>query len=141
MALSPVDLEKGVIMKVSPAFGYVCMYSDEPGVYLTMKGAPVSPDVARSCGFDVDADMKEKTRLDRRSSALAAIDRDFGIIAEGEVVEDNGSVRLVHNGKGWFDVKDADGTVLNEQKLRREAASVFMEDLRKGKEHADGKAS
>lgn len=142
---TPIDLDRGVIMRIVPhnsgsamAGMHVCMYADDPGVYLAPNSMPLSPALAKMAGFDVEEDMKEKRRIEKRAAALAAVDKEFEVMAEGEIVEDGDDFQIVHMGRGWFDVLDTDGARMNEGRLRREGAVEYVEALRKGKEHVNG---
>lgn len=145
---APIDLDRGVIMRIVPSNSgthmagmHVCMYADAPGVYLAPNSLPISPELAKLAGFDVEEDLKEKRRNERRAAALAAVDKEFEIMAEGEIVDDGDDFQIVHMGRGWFDVLDTDGKRMNEGRLRRDAAAEYVDVLRKGKEHVDGQAS
>lgn len=148
MAHTPIDLDRGVSIRVVPlgstgpqAGMQVCMYKDDPGIYYALNGVPISPEWAKSAGFDVEADLKERSRREKRAAALAAIDKEFDVMPEGEVVEEGEDFQIVHMGHGWFDVLDDDGARVNEGRLRRDAAVEFVKALRAGKEHANGQAS
>ena len=149
MALpTPIDLDRGVIMRVVPtnsgnpmAGMTICMYADDPGVYLAPNSLPISPDWARLAGFEVDEDLKERKRIAARSAALAAVDKEFNVMPEGEIVQDDPDFQIVHMGRGWFDVLDAEGARMNDIRMRREAAAEYVEALRKGKEHLDGQVA
>lgn len=145
---TPVDLDRGVSMRIVPlsstapiAGMAVCMYKDDPGVYYAKNGIPVSTEWAALAGFDVEDDLKERSRRARRAAALAEIDKEFHVVPEGEIVEDGDDFQIVHMGRGWFDVLDTDGKRMNEGRLRRDAAAEYVDVLRKGKEHVDGQAS
>lgn len=145
MAHTPIDLDRGVSMRVIPitankalAGSMVCMYKDTPGLYYARNGVPLDPELARLAGFDVEADLRDKARIEKRKEALLAIDREFDVMPEGEIVQEDGDFQIVHMGRGWFDVLDEEGGRVNEGRLRRESAVEFVEALRKGKEHEHG---
>jgi len=139
----PVDYDRGVILRIIPNSGapgagsHVCMYADSPGIYYAPNGLPVSLDWARMAGFDVDADLKERERNERRASALAAVDKEFNLLPEGEIVEEGDDFQIVHMGYGWFDVLNSDGARANDRRLRREEASELVRSLRDGQAHKD----
>lgn len=139
MALKPIDLDRGVTQRFNHARQLmVVAYADDPGIYYAPNGAPVDPEIAREAGFEVDVDLKERERRSKRDAALAAIDREYAIIPEGEIIKDTGDFRVICTGHGWYNVENADGDVMNDHKLREGAAIEFMDALRKGKEHRDG---
>lgn len=126
----PIDLDRGVHMKTAAGVGTtVCMYADEPGVYYAPNGIPVSAELARAAGFDVDADLKERARQDKRKKALEDIDREFGVMAEGEVAAEVGEFAVVHVGGGWFEVQDANGDNVGGARMRRDQAEEFAGTL------------
>lgn len=140
----PIDLNRGVSMRIVPhgtgpmAGSAVCMYKDAPGLYYAKNGIALDPELAKTAGFDVDGDLKEKARMEKRAAALAAIDQSFGVMPEGEVIQEDADFQIVHMGHGWFDVLDVEGARLNEGRMRREHAVEFVDALRKGKEHVHG---
>ena len=143
--LEPIDYDRGVIIKIIPsasgAFGagsHVCMYVDSPGAYYAPNGLPISPEWARKAGFDVDADLKERQRLEKRASALAAVDREFDTMSEGEIVQEDDDFQIIHMGHGWFDVLNKDGARVNDRRLRRDEASDLVKSLLVGKAHVEG---
>lgn len=140
----PIDLDRGVTQMLHTKLGMmVCAYCDDPGLYYAPNGYPVSAEVAAEAGFDVAADAKARERKKRLADAASAIDAEFGVIAENEVVAEDAEVdlRVIHAGYGWFNVVDAQGAPLNDKRLRQDEAVAFMNMLKAGKEHADGKTA
>lgn len=56
----PIDLNRGVKMKLRINKPTICMYKDSPGVYYNSAGAPVSEAVAADAGFDVKHQVGER---------------------------------------------------------------------------------
>lgn len=125
-----IDYDRGVILTKSAGSDIaVCMYADDPGVYFAQNGVPVSREMARLAGHDVEAHAQERLRIKRRKEALDAIDRDFGIVAPGEVIEEIGNLAVVHMGNGWYEVRDGEDVNVAPARLRKDAAVDFAKSM------------
>ena len=64
----------GTARKHAPTGSFVCMYTDDPGVYMNYSGHPVSEDQAAEAGYDVEANKLERKRQELRAKALSEVD-------------------------------------------------------------------
>lgn len=117
-----IDLDRGVTKRTHPSGVVVCMYKNNPGVYLDTSGREVSEKVAREAGFPVDQYAKEKERREKVAAALAEINEEYGNIPVDQVVMRVGSYSVVHAGNGEFVLHDDDGTSLTTKPMDKLAA-------------------
>ena len=140
-----IDLDRGVTKRAHPAGVVVCMYKDDPGVYLDTSGKPLSEKIALEAGFPVDQYAKERQRRERVQAALAEINEEFGNVPVDHVVLSVSNYKVVHAGNGGFVLKDEDDTVLTPNamdknsaiKLARKMAANEKADVKKAKPDKD----
>lgn len=68
-----MDVDRGIMQKITPGGVKVCMYIDEPGVYYTIKGEPVPEAVAARAGFQVDALRRQREFQQDQQKARTAL--------------------------------------------------------------------
>lgn len=124
-----IDLDRGVWMRTHPGVGMdVYMYVDDPGVYYDAHGNQVSKAIAEAAGFDVEkleVEHKRKTAVD---NAMKEIDAKFGT-TQPKVHAEQGGFTAWDMGMGRFNVKDAQGNVLNKDPISKEQAEVLLKHL------------
>lgn len=95
------------------------------GHYFAPTGQPVSVEVARAAGFDVDADMIAKDRQERLAKVTAEINQEIQS-APQTVLEEKDGYALVDIGLGRANVTDPEGRSLNPRPMSvAEATKLF----------------
>lgn len=86
----------GVIRRTRGLNGYdVCMYKDEPGVFLTKSGQPVSLKDAAKAGYDVKALQRAAVKIKLLAEASAKIEKQMKAFeAESEDAIDQALAKL-----------------------------------------------
>lgn len=125
-----IDYDRGVMMNVHPSNVEVYMYLDDPGVYLSAHGTPVTEDFARGAGFDVVEQTKKRQVKERMKVAMTRINAELELAASEKVVvmERNG-FKLVDLGLDRHQVESPDGLVLNKDPLPLAQAKTLLEAL------------
>lgn len=78
-----IDLDRGVT--ISGKNGKkVCMYDDQPGLFMSRSGRVVSDEDARECGFDVEG-LRRKAKADKEIAEMTASIRTKAVMAEAEI--------------------------------------------------------
>lgn len=133
MTTRKIDYDRGVIISQHKASGMdVFMYVDTPGVYLNAFGAPVSDQLAKEAGYDVEKFGKDKLKRERMAKAMTAIEAELAIadeVGKKNVVEEKGGFKIVDMGVGRHYVEDPDGNRLNSVPLPVEQARVLLTQL------------
>lgn len=108
-----LDVNQGVHIRFIGDTGEaIYMFVDKPGVYYNEVGRVVREDLAAAAGFDTERLGYLRRRNEARSSAIAAVDAEFGLNQRTIVVE-RGEYRVVELRPGFFNVEFDDGTVMN----------------------------
>ena len=128
-----IDYDRGVIISQHKASGMdVFMYVDTPGVYLNAFGTPVSDQLAKEAGYDVEKFGKDKLKRERMAKAMTAIEAELAIadeVGKKNVIEEKGGFKIVDLGVGRHYVEDAEGNRLNSIPLPVEQARVLLAQL------------
>lgn len=130
-----IDYDRGVIINTDNVTGIdVYMYVDAPGVYLNAHGIQVPEVIARSAGFNVEGNAKEKLKLDRIAAAKSVIENDLKDATDetGECIKLDGGYSLIGIGLGRYLLKDPDGNTLTETPLSKEHATSVAKLLAQG---------
>ncbi|RJG45868.1 hypothetical protein [Mesorhizobium sp. DCY119] len=90
----------------------VYQIKDLAGEWYNQKGDPVSVDLARAAGFDVDAQLRERDRKERLAKATASVNAEFATAVRTEIAS-KGGYTLSDVGMGRAELTDSDGVVLN----------------------------
>jgi hypothetical protein len=106
------------------------MYKDDPGVYYSSHGTPVSETLAREAGFDVGLFARRKLLKDRLAQAQEQITKDLEMAVESRVVVvGRGGFSVVDIGHGRHQLLDPDGELLTPQWLPLEQARGLLDQL------------
>lgn len=146
-----IDVDKGVVMRSTPEGIVVCaivgqhvrrfesgapdptspLMGDMPGYFFNEHGKEVSPELARSAGYDVDRLMAERRKRERIGVATAAIEKEFGITQTvREIVAERGDFKVVHIGRDQYNVEDFEGNVMNTRgPIAKAIAMNILENL------------
>lgn len=127
-----IDYNRGVVIQQDKATGInVYMYINEPGVYLSAHGTPVSQDLARAAGYDVVELGKKKQMFERMKAAQDAIRAEFeGQVGNvSKVVIERQGFTVKDIGLGRFKVYDPDGAELTKDPLSMELATAVFDQL------------
>lgn len=100
----------------------------QKGNYFNLRGQRVSPDIARAAGFDVDADIAEKSREERKAALMAEFEAERQPAAS-EVIKEAGGYSVVRRGDGRADVLDGDGQAFNPRPLPEADALRFLDKM------------
>lgn len=125
-----LDINRPTVIKTHKSGARVAMYKDSPGVFLDIRGRPVSEDMARNAGFDVDRLLREKSRNEKLREAKAAIDESFGLTSEENdaLVEADGRY-VKHIGGGRYGIFDQDGNRLVERAMTKDEANRLLGEM------------
>ncbi len=135
---SPIDLNRGVIIRKHPKGFYVGMYKDEPGGYLSEAGYDLSSEIAGEAGFNVEDLSREKERRDRLAAAHAAINAEYDGEENVEIASEGG-YKVFHETAGAFSIRDGDGSTMTKEPLGRDQAIELMHALaNKGDDEGGG---
>lgn len=126
-----IDYDRGVIIRTEPKTGVdVYMYRDSPGVWLNAYGTPVTEELAKMAGFDVERYSKERIKRERMATAMAAIEQEMASAAvKKAVVMERGGFSVIDIGLGRFHVEDPDGNQLTSTFLPKETAIMLLDQL------------
>ena len=130
----PIDLDRGLTAKGSylhPEVGVIYMAKDEPGVYYSAKGKPVSETVARLVGFDVDLHARARMLKSQRAALDREMEEQLKLAASKApvVLVERGGFKLVEKPFGRADVTDADGDLINVRPLTLEEATLLFDKI------------
>jgi hypothetical protein len=122
-----IDYNRGVQIRRHKMSGIdICMYKDQPGVFMSMLGTPIQAQLAAEAGYDVERLGKEKLRRERIAAAAAVIDAEFRAETQHEVVNERNGVQMVAIGNDRFVLQDKDGMKLADRHFTEpEARRLF----------------
>lgn len=129
MAERKIDYDEGVLIMAHPGSGMdVFMYVSKPGEYLTAHATPVSDQVAKEAGYNVEQLSKERLRMARKAQASAIIDKELADDTNmtEECVNSRNGFKLISIGLGRHNVTDPDDNVLNKFPLPKESAEKLF---------------
>ncbi|MGI9297767.1 MAG: hypothetical protein ACR2QC_07705 [Gammaproteobacteria bacterium] len=72
-----LDLDRGVTKRQHPNGMQICMYKDDPGVFMDVNGGRIASELADGAGFPVAALKVERIKMQRFAEARAKIEREF----------------------------------------------------------------
>lgn len=132
--MTGIDFDRGVIIRTHILSGMdVCMYRDEPGVFLNAFGKPVSDAIARDAFGQARFDELVRRRQFRAKlkEAERAIEAEMATAAKAEkrVVRKADGLCLVDVGNDRYIIEDADGNRLSPQPLPKDTANKVFEKL------------
>lgn len=126
-----IDYNRGVMIMTHNASGMnVYMYLDTPGDYLNAFEGPVSEQLAKEAGYDVEKYGKEKIKRIRMAQAKEAIEAELNNAdVTNEVVREKNGFKVVDIGLGRHKVEDPDGNTLTAVYLPKEQAFFLLDQL------------
>lgn len=127
-----IDLNRGVTYQVTREGVKVFVYVDDPCQFLSVHGHPVSEDLARNAGFDVEAYKKKCAYKQRLADAADAIRAELEADVDEEthkVVEERQGFKVISLGMGRAKVVDPDGAPLHKEGLTEEQAKKLLVQL------------
>lgn len=126
-----IDYDRGVLIRADQVTGVeVFMYLDDPGQFLSKAGNPVSLDLARKAGYDVDGLTKQRLLRQRLVEAEAKIRAELEVGEENrKIVLEKGDFRVLDIGFGRHQVLHKDGEVLTQEPLPLEQAKMLLNEL------------
>jgi hypothetical protein len=138
--MGAIDRNRGGVQRSTPSGIKVFEYSDEPGVYYTMKGVPVSDEIASEARFDVEAGRKERRRRELYDEArekadrqveeeMEKIDQDGGAPATNVPPPAGTNLSMVHRGGGRYEIQDPEGNSVLDGTLTKKEAKAFLAEM------------
>lgn len=134
-----VDLNRGVTKRLHPSGFAVCMYKDQPGVYLDASGREVSDEIARSAGFDIDLLARAKAKADKMAEARAKIEAEFAEkekLIEDEINADAKRYEVRHVAFGKYAIFEGDEAV-TKKSLTKDEAQALLKQMEAGSKPTD----
>ncbi len=125
----PVDLNRGVTIRITAGGMRVHMYKDEPGVYRTVTGALLSEKVAFEAGFPVQELGQTREIQLRKTAAFAAIENEFDKVSEEKLIKEAGGFQVIALGLGRHEVRDPNGVTLTEAPMSRKESLLLLSKL------------
>ncbi len=126
-----IDLNRGVTMKMEPDSGIrVCMYKDEPGVFLDLNGGILPPSFAKKAGFDIKELEKQKEYNKALDGAREALDDEYSGVATEEVLITEGSFKAIARAYGHADIY-RNGEKMNTVAIKSKEAIDLVKQLSK----------
>lgn len=132
MPIGNVDYDRGVIIINHAKTGMdIFMYVDDPGKFLNAHSAPVSDELAKEAGFDVDKLSKERIKKERKQQAMQLIDAELSSDNDvrEEVVEERNEYKIVATGAGRHHVVDPEQNRLSSFPLSLEDAKKLLNGM------------
>lgn len=127
--LEGVDLNRGVTIRKDPKTGIrVCMYKDQPGIFMDIRGGVLPPAMAEKAGFDIDALKKQQHYNRELGDATSALSKKFEGVAEKEILLEIGEYRAIAGGKSKGDVYRGEHR-MNTVPMTRKQAVELVEQL------------
>lgn len=142
MPIGNIDYDRGVIIVNHARTGMdIFMYADDPGKFLNAHSAPVSDELAKEAGFDVEKLAKERLKKARKEQAYQMIDAELSSDSDvkSEVVEEKNGFKLLNTGAGRHHVEDPDGNRLSSFPLSLEDAQRLLSGMVQMEEKSEPK--
>ncbi|BCH33966.1 hypothetical protein MesoLjLc_58960 [Mesorhizobium sp. L-8-10] len=98
------------------------------GHYFDQNGHPVSVDIARMAGFDVDADLQEKERSERLAKVQKEINLEYQKSSH-EVLRERGGYTLRDAGLNRVEIYDREGKKLSVRPMAMAEAQRFFDAM------------
>ena len=71
-----IDYNRGIVNRKDAMSGIaVISYNDQPGLYVNERNEPVSDDLARAAGHDVDFGLRDKRRAELQAESNTKIEK------------------------------------------------------------------
>ncbi len=137
MAQRVIDYNRGVQIQTHRTGVDVYMYIDTPGVYLNAYGTPVSEQLAKEAGYDVERYSRAKLAKDLVAKAKAEIEAQIAGTAgfvQKVIVSAAGFEVVQVNDYGGHIVRSPDGQVLTPFAMPLEGAKALLGGLAPGVE-------
>lgn len=118
MSTRAIDYDRPCIIKTDNGTNMdIFMYKDRPGHYLNAFGKPVSEELARKAGFDVQRYSKQRIRQERLAAATEKVNAELELNDEDfrkpNIVANYGNYNVIRHGDSdHHAVHDVDGNVL-----------------------------
>lgn len=125
-----IDKDRGVTIRKHPTGAQVFMYKDQPGVFLSAFGTPVTATMAREAGFDTSFLLKEREKREKMTEAMQAIEaqyRNGGAV--NEVLDERSGFKLICTGMGRHALMAPDGSVMNDRPLTFDEAVAAFDNI------------
>lgn len=141
--MTAIDLNRGVTIKTDPSTGArVCMYKDQPGVFLNAHGAIVHESLAARCGFPVKDLMRQRRKFEAIATAHDQIEAEFeeqmAVKTKDKVLkETTDGYKAVQQPFGRCWVYGPDDKPLNDKPLTKEEALRLLKVINETPEGSD----
>lgn len=106
-----LDLNRGVKTRFHPSGLKVSMYLDDPGTYYDDKGSKLDESFAKTAGFDLEKNRREKLKLLKLEQYKRQLDQEYASAEEllAEELARNGGHDVRSIGGGQFALFGKDG--------------------------------
>ena len=106
-----LDLNRGVRTRFHASGMKVCMYVDDPGVYMTEGGQPLDVKFAREAGFDVEKDLRQRAINQRMAEYRRKLEEEARSEEDAlaQAASDRSNYRVQHIGAGQYAIFDKGG--------------------------------
>ena len=128
--MAGVDFDRGVQIRVHHGGARICMYIDDPGVFLDINGGPVSDKMASEAGYpveDLKIEAKKRTALDQAKADIerqfSAQDEDANRVAEAAVL---GPLEVRHLARGSYAIFSSEGEQVTRASLTKKQAEALV---------------
>ncbi len=125
-----IDLNRGVVHRETSGVE-VYMYKDDPGVYLNAFGLPISEDLAKRAGFDIERFRRGHAFKDHMAKAEEQWKAQKGVADEAahETVIERAGWKVNHISLGRHHIYDPDGNRITTTMVTREEALDLLDAL------------
>ncbi len=142
--MGEIDLNRGVTIKTDPSTGArICMYKDQPGVFLNAHGAVVAETLAARCGFPVKDLMRQRRKSEALATAAVQIEAEFeeqmAVKTKDKVLrETKDGYKAIQRPFGRCWVYGPDDKALNDKPLTKEEALHLLKVINETPEGDEG---
>ncbi len=124
-----INLNRGVTMRKEPASGItVCMYKDQPGIFMDLKEKLLPTSFAKDAGFDIKALEKQKDYNKAIGEAQDSLSKEYSGVEEKEVLITEGPFEAKKAAHGTADVY-RDGEKMNVFAMKQNEAINLVKKL------------
>lgn len=133
---NPIDLNRGVTIKTDPATGArICMYKDQPGIFLNAHGTVVAETLAARCGFPVKDLLRARRKREALAQSAKEIEEEFeekmAVKTKTKVIEESeDGYKVIQQPFGRHWVHGPDDKAINDRPLTKEEALHLFKVIR-----------
>lgn len=123
-----LDLDRGVTVRFHPSGMKVCMYDDDPGVYLTEGAQPLNVQIAREAGYDVEKDLRQRAVNQRMAEYRRKLEEEARSEEDAlaQAATDRSNYRVQHIGAGQYAIFDKGGKRLTRVAMTKQDVELLV---------------